>query len=345
MTALPSPKTRSLLASIGAGLVLGLGGVAVIQELWPAPAGSTARAGAPPSSTRSTRSAVASSAAEAVSASESTAPPAEAPGQACPPDMVLVEGHFCPALRYVCAEYVDDKEYSCAEYARGQRCQVPPDYRRYCIDRHEWPNQVGKKPLVYVNWNQAKGLCSSAGKRLCRRSEWVLACEGPKRLPYPWGFVRHPSPCNIDRSSLPFDALALESLESREEELSRLWQADPIGSHPDCVSAYGVYDMTGNVDEWTDNRADNPGTQKPSTLNGGYWGPVRDTCRLTTKSHGPRFRFYQVGFRCCRDTLDGVSVPPPRPWIQSEDEKDAGAPKPGTKVAVDDPYDELEAEP
>ncbi|MBW2454458.1 MAG: SUMF1/EgtB/PvdO family nonheme iron enzyme [Deltaproteobacteria bacterium] len=345
MTALPSPRTRSLLASMGAGLVLGLGGLAVIQEFWAAPAGSTARVAAPPSSTGAARATATGAGTASVSASAPgpTARPTVDPGQACAQDMVLVEGHFCPALRYVCAEYVDDKEYSCAEYARGQRCQVASDYRRYCIDRHEWPNQVGQKPLVYVNWNQAKDLCASAGKRLCRRSEWVLACEGPKRLPYPWGFVRHPSPCNIDRSILPFDALALERTESREEELARLWQADPIGSHPDCVSAYGVYDMTGNVDEWTDNLADNPGTHKPSTLNGGYWGPVRDTCRLTTKSHGPRFRFYQVGFRCCRDTADGVPVPPPRPWIESEDEKDAGAPEPEAPAA--DPYDELEAEP
>ena len=36
-----------------------------------------------------------------------------------------------------------------------------------------------------------------------------------------------------------------------EEELARLWQADRIGTHPDCVSAYGAYDLSGNVDEWT----------------------------------------------------------------------------------------------
>ena len=41
-------------------------------------------------------------------------------------------------------------------------------------------------------------------------------------------------------------------------ELSRLWQADPIGSHPGCVSAFGAYDMSGNVDEWTDNQGDDP---------------------------------------------------------------------------------------
>lgn len=238
--------------------------------------------------------------------------------------MALVDGWFCPKLRYVCLEHVDESGYRCAEYARDQRCQAEPDRRRFCIDRYEWPNRVGELPLVYVDWHEARQRCASAGKRLCRRSEWVLACEGPKRLPYPWGYRRRPSPCNIDRSSIPFDAQALERPETRQEELARLWQADAIGSHPDCVSAYGVHDLSGNVDEWTDNRLDNPHTRRPSTLNGGYWGPVRDTCRLTTKSHGPKFRFYQVGFRCCRDPLpedpvgpDGP-VPAPRPWIEPE---------------------------
>jgi formylglycine-generating enzyme required for sulfatase activity len=242
--------------------------------------------------------------------------------------MVLVHGWFCPLLVYQCARTVDVSGYRCAEYARTPRCLEPSDLRRYCIDRHEWPNRIGENPLVYVDFDEAEQACIGAGKRLCRRSEWVLACEGPKRLPYPWGFERQPSPCNVDRAALPFDAMALERAGDREEELARLWQADPIGSHPDCVSAFGVYDLAGNVDEWTDNRADNPSTKRPTTLNGGYWGPVRDTCRLTTKSHGPRFRFYQAGFRCCRDPLDGLQVgpegplEPPRPWLDPDPPED-----------------------
>ena len=82
-----------------------------------------------------------------------------------------------------------------------------------------------------------------------------------------------------------------------------------------------MYDPAGNVDEWTDNAADDPTTDRVSTLNGGYWGPVRNTCRLTTKSHGPTFTFYQVGFRCCADARDGVVIDPPRPWIERPDRK------------------------
>jgi sulfatase modifying factor 1 len=228
--------------------------------------------------------------------------------------MALVDGEFCPDLAYECIRPTSTA--GCGEYARGERCLGELDHRRYCIDQHEWPNRLGENPAVYVDWFEAKALCAEAGKRLCRRSEWILACEGPKRLPFPWGFVRQPSPCNIDRASIPADAEAMVDASTREGELSRLWQADRIGSHPDCVSSFGAYDQSGNVDEWTDDLADNPGTDHPSTLNGGYWGPVRDTCRLTTTTHGPTFRFYQVGFRCCADPIDGLDAAPPRPWIE-----------------------------
>jgi formylglycine-generating enzyme len=233
-----------------------------------------------------------------------SAVPVPVPSASCPADMVLVDGEFCPVMPYPCRrEAPFGARGRCAEYSRDAHCDVALVPKRYCVDRYEWPNQVGENPKVFVDWNEAKQLCRSVGKRLCSRTEWMFACEGPKRLPYPWGYVRHPSPCNVDHTPIPFDIEAMMDPKRREQELERLWQADPSGSHPNCVSAWGAFDMSGNVDEWTDDAADNPTTEHPSTLNGGYWGPVRDTCRLATTSHGPTFRFYQVGFRCCGDAL------------------------------------------
>ena len=304
-------KFRSMLYSMGAGAMLG--GVALLA--WHAPAhlgalNTGSPLSLPAAVSPSSRSPVASRSPRG-SPDAAVEPAASA---ACPPDMTLVDGDFCPALAYECGRPTG--AVGCAEYPRGARCSEPSEHRRYCIDRYEWPNEIGQNPTVYVDWFEAKALCAGAGKRLCRRSEWILACEGPKRLPFPWGFVRQPSPCNIDRPTMDFDVRAMMKDDTREGELARLWQADPIGTHPNCVSAYGAYDMSGNVDEWTDDQADNPATRHPSTLNGGYWGPVRDTCRLTTTSHGPTFKFYQVGFRCCAGAGDdggGPQTPGPDP--------------------------------
>jgi formylglycine-generating enzyme len=242
---------------------------------------------------------------------------------ACADDMALVDGEFCPAVEYECRRFVDESSPSCAEYAKKPECRHNLVSKRFCIDRHEWPNRPGERPKVFVSWFEAQSSCESRGKRLCQRSEWTLACEGPKRAPYPYGWRREPSPCNVGRPPIPFAVEDLVSLRTRAHELERLWQGDPIGSHPDCVSAYGVFDMVGNVDEWTDNREESQ--ERVATLNGGYWGPVRNTCRLTTKTHGPDFQFYQIGFRCCSEPRDGFVVPlPPERASLPELEQRAG---------------------
>ncbi len=250
---------------------------------------------------------------------------------ACPVDMSLVDGEACPSLQYECLRFVDDSSPSCAEYARKPECPYNTQSLRFCIDRHEWPNRVGERPAVFVTWHEAARSCRSVGKRLCKRSEWTLACEGPKRAPYPHGWERFPSPCNVSRPSLAVSEAALSNPSTRAAALERLWQADPIGSHPNCVSAFGAFDMVGNVDEWTDNSEE--GGAQISTLNGGYWGPVRNTCRLTTKTHGPTFQFYQIGFRCCSETQDGIqpALAPPR---VGPDELAARAGPDGWPVAV-----------
>ncbi len=230
---------------------------------------------------------------------------------ACPKDMVLVDGSSCPAMEYQCDRFVDEASPSCAEYAQKPECRHNQTPLRFCVDRHEWPNRVGEKPAVFVTWYDAKKSCESVGKRLCKRPEWTLACEGPKRAPYPYGWQRFPSPCNVSRPVEEVDAKKLVGLGTRSSEIARLWQADVIGSHPNCVSAFGAYDMVGNVDEWTDNSGE--GGAQVSTLNGGYWGPVRNTCRLTTKTHGPEFQFYQIGFRCCGEPQDGIVAELPNP--------------------------------
>jgi hypothetical protein len=250
----------------------------------------------------------------------------------CPGDMVLVDGDFCPGLEYECQRFVDARAPSCAEYARKPECRYNQVSKRFCIDQHEWPNRIGEPPTVFVTWREARSLCESVGKRLCERAEWTLACEGPKRAPYPYGWERNPSPCNLGRPPIDFEPEELVDPRSRAAEVQRLWQADAIGSHPDCVSPFGAFDMVGNVDEWTDNSGEGGGSADISTLSGGYWGPVRNTCRLATKTHGPDFSYYKIGFRCCADPRDGVRPAPPPPhqprWVLEQRQGPDGWPVP-----------------
>jgi formylglycine-generating enzyme required for sulfatase activity len=233
----------------------------------------------------------------------STPPPADPSG--CPSDMVEVAGDACPWVEQVCIKQVDPKHPErdrCAEFAATAKCVGSAAHRHFCIDRYEWPNQAGVKPVVAIDWFGARDRCAAAGKRLCLDSEWTLACEGQEHLPYPYGSARNAQACNIDKPYILPDDAKWNDPRTRDAELARLDQREPSGTRDSCVSPYGVFDMTGNVDEWVVNETGRE-EERPyvSGLKGGYWGPVRDRCRPMTTDHNQTYSYYQIGFRCCDD--------------------------------------------
>lgn len=177
----------------------------------------------------------------------------------------------------------------------------------FCMDRYEYPNRKGEYPTIYVNFHEATALCEQQGKRLCDEHEWTFACEGDEATPYPVGYYRDPDACVQDRMWKPFNENAMHPRDgdAAKAEMDRLWQGVASGERDTCKSSFGVYDMTGNVDEWTTSVRTG---ERPSILKGGYWGPVRTRCRPSTRSHDENHAFYQQGFRCCADA-DG-SAPP-----------------------------------
>jgi len=218
-------------------------------------------------------------------------------GGSCPEGMVDVEGDYCPYVEEKCLRWVDpETKQRCAEFEPESTCVGRKVHKHFCIDRFEYPNVAGQKPTVMKDWDEAKATCQGEGKRLCGDSEWTLACEGQERLPYPYGFTRSDKACNIDKPHLDVDEKAMADYSRRDAEVSRLDQRAPSGSYEACVSPFGAYDMTGNVDEWVVNESGKP---YKSGLKGGYWGPVRDRCRPMTVAHDELFEFYQIGFRCC----------------------------------------------
>jgi hypothetical protein len=204
-----------------------------------------------------------------------------------------------------CTDWIA-REYPerCARYDRKRWLGLSEGFSEapmhYCIDRFEYPNRRQAYPVIVVSFSEAHDLCAREDKRMCTEDEWTFACEGEEATPFPDGYVRDAKACVIDRTWRLVDANLVEVRTGPrfEGEIDHLWQGEPSGSHPRCRSTFGVYDTTGNVDEWT--TSVRPG-ERPSILKGGYWGPVRATCRASTRVHGEGFFFYQIGFRCCAD--------------------------------------------
>lgn len=227
---------------------------------------------------------------EPEAAAEATTTVPSAAPLACPPEMILVEGEYCPSVRQTCKRWLDPEtspyhEYRCAEYAPSV-CLAPRVHERFCIDREEYVKPGDGLPLANQSWTSAGAVCAGDGKRLCLESEWQFACEGEDMLPYPYGLSRDATACNIDQ-------MRLGKLQSGLNDLRA-----PTSAYPRCVSPFGVHDMSGNVEEWA--TRDNGSAPNRSTMKGAWWLPGKNTCRAATLGHGETYEGPQVGARCCR---------------------------------------------
>jgi len=244
----------------------------------------------------------------------SAATPDKAPA-VCPDHTLEVSGSYCTDLMHRCvkggrthtSEQTEEPEpFYCDEYQKGYaKCLGKQEPKHFCIDEFEYPNEARAIPMVMVSWFEARRRCESRNKRLCGDDEWTLACEGPERLPYPYGWSRDRTACNIDHPWIaPNDGLLASKTASPaeiEREVERLSKRVASGSMPRCKSPYGVMDMGGNVDEWAVN-VTLGGKPYQSSFKGGHWvSGARNRCRPVTVSHDETTLYYAEGFRCCSD--------------------------------------------
>jgi hypothetical protein len=224
------------------------------------------------------------------------------PSAECPSDMRLVSGTHHEDEQHLCLDpRPDRRDTHCFAYHEGLTALEGKQTEiRVCMDQYEAPNVRGQKPYVMRSFRSAEKWCGARGKRVCTEQEWELACEGPEHRPLSYGWRVDLAVCNSNKQWRPFDVKRLASKDTAEQdaEVTKLWQGATSGSYAGCVSAYGIYDMNGNVEEWV---AARPSRNKAGALMGGFWAKPWTGCRGTNDAHEPTFVFYETGFRCCAD--------------------------------------------
>lgn len=186
-----------------------------------------------------------------------SAPPAPPPD--CPDGMVKVPGGKFEAgamkrqveISDLC---VDKTEVTAGAYAECVKAGKCTDTQMTCgVGATYGVAGAENKPIVCVDFVQAKSFCEYRGARLPLDEEWEwVARSGDEARKYAWG--------------------------NEEPTDQACWSGEPggpwkgpceVGSHPKGTNALGIADLTGNVFEWTSSKADAAGSAL--VCHGGSW--------------------------------------------------------------------------
>ncbi|MCK5227456.1 MAG: SUMF1/EgtB/PvdO family nonheme iron enzyme, partial [Desulfobulbaceae bacterium] len=141
-------------------------------------------------------------------------------------------------------------------------------------------------PVVQISFRDARVFAVWAGKRLPTEEEWEAAARGEEAFLFPWGNTWNPKNGNFEASfagdTIPVDRYITSS-----------------------TSPFGIYDLLGNVYEWTASIYTNkskPPPKRPGDkihiLKGGCWtsnGIISACHRLLEREN---FWSNIIGFRC-----------------------------------------------
>lgn len=184
--------------------------------------------------------------------------------------------------------YLDQYEVTNEQFQRfveATRHRAP-----YNWPKGQLPAGKEKLPVAAIDWNDARAYCEWAGKRLPTEAEWERAARGlAEGKVYPWGDQR---PTKQDAC---YDTLKGPC---------------PVGQFP--ANSFGLYDMAGNVWEWTadwyarEYYAAAPGRNPKGpergqyrVIRGGSWADVTKylTCAYRSWAR-PLERSPNIGVRC-----------------------------------------------
>jgi formylglycine-generating enzyme required for sulfatase activity len=154
-------------------------------------------------------------------------------------------------------------------------------------------------PVTCVDWCDAYAYCAWAGKRLCghigggpstpataalaESDQWYRACSHAGAQVFPYGDTYVASACNDKPRGVAAPVA--------------------VGTSPGCQGGYpGLFDMSGNVVEWSDACSDNAGPNDGCVLRSGAFDDDSASGFLECASKNTNARSSvdeTKGFRCC----------------------------------------------
>lgn len=171
-------------------------------------------------------------------------------------------------------------------FAQATGRQLPPD--------EGWGR--GDRPVINVSWDDAQEFIAWLNRQTGRKyhlpteAEWEYAARAGSTSRYPWGRKFKTKLANAVDNNGPED----------------WWWTAPVGTYP--ANAFGLFDMIGNVSEWTQDcyvmrylSSDEPvkqGDECVRVTRGGAWSSEPHFATVSRRLwHIRTFRINFVGFR------------------------------------------------
>ena len=190
---------------------------------------------------------------------------------------------------FVSAFRMDVHEVTNAEYAEFVKAT------QHAVPYHwlggKYPAGADKVPVYSVSWDDARSYCSWTGKRLPTEAEWERAARG-----------------GLEEQSYPNG----EKLTAKDALFNVQTGAGAVARF--APNGFGLYDMAGNVSEWTADwfdreyysRGENRDPKGPSAgeyrvIRGGAWSDSAKRVTVFFRNWvRPNQRTPNIGFRCAQ---------------------------------------------
>jgi len=185
---------------------------------------------------------------------------------------------------------------------------TPEDSRLWSGSCNAGRPEKAEHPINCVSWDDAAVYCKWASKRLPTEAEWEFAARGNEGRRYPWGNTT-PSKDHLNACG---EECARGQLLGNRDYVALFrgndgWETtSPARSFGPGKTPEGVYDLAGNVLEWTASpycKYTEPMCQSPwRVARGGAWNSdVREGVRAARRTkNAPSARSPDLGFRCAR---------------------------------------------
>jgi len=214
---------------------------------------------------------------------------------------------------YLDAYEIDKFEVTAVQFLRFVLATNRDPLIDWQYDGGNFQETMASHPVMHVSWFDAEAYCKWAGKRLPTSAEWEKAARGEDGRIYPWGN----EPAGLSRANFGRTGLS-GPVRDRPERLLLYPPIISVDKYENAVSPYGVYQMAGNVAEWTADWYDpnyykkapdrNPkgpdkGTQR--AFRGGGWIDSTPSVRPAQRNGtDPYTKMNWLGFRCARDASE-----------------------------------------